>query len=382
MLAQSPRGVTPWLVGMDITPLASGHAMRGIGRYVENILDALLTAQPGWCLEHLGLLATDRQKVSPEVHAVWRSRRASFRAQDVGWIVAAVSDRAAVRRAADVRLWHETDPAHPLGPDSSGRAIVTAYDLIPLLEPAAMAMIRPHRRVAYRLYIRRLCRARQVLAISYTTASDLRSVLGIPSRRIHVVYPAVRRVGPKLGDDVVSDKRVPAIIFVGVLPGPHKRPDLAVEAFAEYRRMGGKRRLVFIGYHSPIDRARLRSLVEARRLAANVEFWDLVDDGLLASTYAKGVLLALSTREGFGLPAVECLLAGGQVVATPSPIYREVLADAAVYSLDDSPGEIAMALLAAEATHPPERAVQEIARRYSPASVASDLIRVYEHFPA
>ena len=363
------------LVGLDVTPLDSGHAIRGTGRYVGGILDALLSTRPEWCRQRLGLLVAGRQEVLPEVRAVWRSRQASFRPQDVGWIVAAVSDRAVARRAG-VGLWHETDPGHPLGQDTS-RALVTAYDLIPLLEPAVMAQIRPHRRLVYRLYLRRLRNARHILAISHTTAADLRSVLGIQAERVGVVYPAVRALLSERGDDTANHHAAPAIVFVGV-PDPHKRPDLAVEALAAYRRMGGMRHLVFVGHHPPEARSRLRGLALAHGVARDVEFRDMVDDATLATLYADGVLLALSTREGFGLPPVECLLSGGRVVATPSPIYREVLADAPTFSRDDSPEAIGESLIVAEGAAAPLRAVEGLARRYSSAAIASELIRVYE----
>jgi glycosyltransferase involved in cell wall biosynthesis len=364
------------LVGLDITPLSSGHAIRGVGRYVEGTLDALLSAQPEWCLEHLGLLVAGRQGAARGVRITWRSRRASFRPQDTGWIVAALSDRAVARRAG-VRLWHETDPGNPFGPDRARLALVTAYDLIPLLEPAVMARIRPHRRLVYRIYLQRLRNARHILAISQTTAADLRSVLGVSADRIDVVYPAVRAAQFKQADDPVNDRMSPSILFVGV-PDPHKRPDLAVAAFASYRRMGGTRRLVFVGHHPPATRLRLRRLVQASELEGEVEFRDRVDDAMLGRLYANGILLALSTREGFGLPPVECLLSGGRVVATPSSIYLETLAAVPVFSLDDSPDAIAQGLLAAEATAPSQRGVRDLAERYAPVSVARNLIRVYE----
>jgi len=239
-----------------------------------------------------------------------------------------------------------------------------------------MAQIRPHRRLPYQLYLRRLRGARHIIAISHTTAADLHSVLGIPIERINVVYPAVRSLVSE-GNDTAYAQPAPAIVFVGV-PDPHKRPDLAIEALAAYQRMGGKRRLVFVGHHPPASRLRLRRLAEKLGLTTEVEFWDRVDDTKLASLYANGILLALSTREGFGLPPVECLLSGGRVVATPSPIYREVLADAPTFSLDDSPDALGLSLLAAEATAPSQHAAKELAERYAPESVANELIRVYE----
>jgi glycosyltransferase involved in cell wall biosynthesis len=254
---------------------------------------------------------------------------------------------------------------------------VTAYDLIPLLEPAVMALVRPHRRLVYRLYLRRLRAARGILAISQTTATDLRTELSVPEDRIHVVYPAVTGLRIEPNGDRITGGTPPSIVFVGV-PDPHKRADLAVEAFAAYRRMGGTRRLVFVGYHPLAARSRLRRLAETRGLARDVEFRDMVDDQTLGDLYADGVLLALSTREGFGLPPVECLLSGGRVVATPSPIYREVLADAPTFSRDDSPDAIGEGLVAAETSPAPLRAVEGLARRYSPAAIATELVRVYE----
>jgi glycosyltransferase involved in cell wall biosynthesis len=254
---------------------------------------------------------------------------------------------------------------------------VTAYDLIPLLEPAVMARMRPHNRLSYRLYLRRLRDARGILAISHTTATDLHLLLGVPKDRVRVVYPAVAGLRVEPTGDSANGRPLPSIVFVGV-PEPHKRPDLAIEALTAYRRMGGTRRLVFAGYHPPSTRSRLRGLAETRGVARDVEFRDWVDDAELAALYADGVLLALSTREGFGLPPVECLMAGGRVVATPSPIYREVLADAPTFSRDASPDSIGESLLAAEDTPAPLRAVEDLARRYSPAAIASELIRVYE----
>ena len=81
---------------------------------------------------------------------------------------------------------------------------------------------------------------------------------------------------------------------------------------------------------------------------------------------------------GIGLPPVECLLSGGRVVATPSAMYRAVLADAPTFTRGDSPHAIGESLLTAEASRAPLRAAEDLARRYSPAAIASELISVYE----
>jgi glycosyltransferase involved in cell wall biosynthesis len=375
-LARPETDRLSYLVGLDVTPLHSGHSIRGIGRYVRGIVDALLSTQAGWCADHLGLLATASQDVPPGARAVWRSRRASFRAQDIGWLVSAAMDRATAR-GLQVDLWHEMDPANPLGAAGPDHAMVTAYDLIPLLEPDVMRRIRRHRRLPYQLYLRRLQSARAVVAISQATATDVHSILGVPEERIHVVYPAVQALLPTDASSAPEVAVEPSLLFVAV-PDPHKRAELAIEALAAYRGRGGTRRLVFVGYHSPETRSRLQRCADLKHVGSEVEFWDRVDDGTLADLYRIGIVLAVSSREGFGLPPVECLLTGGRVVATPTPIYREVLGSAAVFAVDDSADAVAEGIRHAEETKPDESAVKGLAARYSPASVSATLMRAYE----
>jgi len=164
---------------------------------------------------------------------------------------------------------------------------------------------------------------------------------------------------------------------VGV-PDPHKRPELAIEALAEYKRIGGRGRLAFVGYHPPAVRQQLVALAERRDVIDSMDFFDRIDDSALAALYGQGILLAVSLYEGFGLPPVECLLAGGRVVAVPNGIYREVLGDGASFAADDSPDSIAQSMIAAETTPPQLESVQVLARRYSPVTVGESLIRLYE----
>jgi alpha-1,3-rhamnosyl/mannosyltransferase len=264
------------------------------------------------------------------------------------------------------------------------RTITTAYDLIPLHEPEVMARIRAHRRLVYRLYLRNLRRARMVVAISETTADDLVETLRIPRNRIHVVYPVVeslagRSRGPVSAEvaGAIPDDAGPRFLFVGI-PDPHKRPDLAVAAFARFRAAHRAGRLTFVGYQPEVLRRRLRDQSEALGVAREVEFADRIDDGTLARLYATSVLLSLSRREGFGLPPVEALLTGGQAVAVPGAIYDEVLGDAAVRAESDDPDAIARAMLIACDTKPSSAALERLRAKYSPRATSAALRTVYD----
>jgi glycosyltransferase involved in cell wall biosynthesis len=314
---------------------------------------------------------------------VWTRRSPGFRPQDIGWAWAAIADRAALgpRRPA---LWHQTDPGSPVSPLPMQRTIVTAYDLIPLHEPEVMARIRAHRRLVYKLYLNRLRRARMVVAISETTAADLVATLRIPRERIRVVYPVVEALtgrirGPESAEvaRVAPNDAGPSFLFVGI-PDPHKRPDLAVAAFARFRAAHHAGRLTFVGYQPEAVRRRLREQSEACGVARDVEFADRVDDGVLAGMYASGVLLSLSRREGFGLPPVEALLTGGQAVAVPGAIYDEVLGDAGIRAESDDPDAIARAMLLACDTRPDSQAIERLRARYSPRATSMALRAVYD----
>jgi glycosyltransferase involved in cell wall biosynthesis len=375
------------LVGLDATPLASSHAVRGIGRYVEGVISALLAEEPLWCLDHLGLLSVSGQSglasTPPKFREAWARPAPPIRAQDLGWAWAAITDRIAIAGGRP-DLWHQTDPGSPVSPLATRQTITTAYDLIPLHEPDVMARIRPHRRLIYQLYLRSLRRAQMIVAISETTADDLVETLGIPRERIRVVYPVVKPlVAPSIEPPAVSAAGTapqiadPRFLFVGI-PDPHKRPDLAVAAFARFAAAHHAGRLTFVGIHPDAIRRRLRDQSERLGVAGAVEFVDRVDDGTLASMYASGVLLTLSRREGFGLPPVEALLTGGQAVAVPGAIYDEVLGDAAVRAESDDPDAIARAMSLACDRRPDSVAIERIQARYCPAAMSTALRAVYE----
>jgi glycosyltransferase involved in cell wall biosynthesis len=112
-------------------------------------------------------------------------------------------------------------------------------------------------------------------------------------------------------------------------------------------------------------------------VADAVVFRDLVSDRELTALYASSTLMALSRIEGFGLPPVEALLAGGRVIAAREPIYEEVLGDAACYAAEASPDAIAEAMLIATQSTPPIAALRRLEARFSWRATADALLAAY-----
>ena len=369
-----------YTVAFDATPLSappesvSSHTMRGIGRYIGGLLDALTAEQPSWANDRLRPVITAADGI-PAAGQPIVTRRVAWRRQDLGWWTAWALDVLALGRERTT-LWHGLDPNSPLSPLPAGRTVMTAYDLIALHEPAAMAQIRRHRRAVYSLYLRRLRSARLVTAISEATAWDVQRTLGVPKDRIRIVYPAIKP-GPRGPSTDSAERDAPDLLFVGV-PEPTKQPELAIGTLAECRRRGLSIRLRFAGYQRPADRARLEALAVAAGVGEAVQFLGRIDDGRLTALYRQSVLLAVSRLEGFGLPPVESLFAGGRVVAGSAPVYREVLGDAADYAgtIDATGFADAYEFAAARPAADPPPALVE---RYSARATAAALIGAYDY---
>jgi glycosyltransferase involved in cell wall biosynthesis len=374
-------------VGFDARPIDPstgpfGHGVRGIGRYTGSLLRALAEARPEWAASHLRILTGGDGDVGlpPGMVATWRTQPPAIPHLETDWLLAALGDRMAVRGAAD--LWFQTDVNRPLGPLPAARSIVAAHDLIPLDRLAR----RPDRRIAYRLYLRRLRRARMVIANSDETAAELRRRLGIPAARIRVVPPWIVTPGTTTSPGWPGSPGSPApadgaaiegLLVVGVAE-PRKRFDLAVEVCGILRYRGRPLPLRIVGMPLPGEMQRLRERAAGLGIGSLVEVLGYVDDATLGRLYASSVTLAVSAREGLGLPPLEAILAGGRVAAVPLPVYAASLRGAAVFATGPEPNAIADAVERALDEAPPHAERLALASRFSAEASASAFVSAVE----
>src|ERR1700682_247307 len=116
---------------------------------------------------------------------------------------------------------------------------------------------------------------------------------------------------------------------------PRKGSIDLLEAYAALRRPAV--RLVFAGGETLFDYRRYREAFEARAGKVGVEpvMLGTVDDGDMPGlTAGAAVLPFFSTKEGFGLAAMEALAAGVPVVARDLPVLREVFGEQVEYADD------------------------------------------------
>lgn len=118
---------------------------------------------------------------------------------------------------------------------------------------------------------------------------------------------------------------------------PRKGSIDLLEAFALLRASRPELRLVFGGGETLFDYRPYREEFERRALALDIRpeiLGALSDDELPALMAAARALGFVSTKEGFGLAAMEALAAGVPVVARDLPVVREVFGDAVTYAND------------------------------------------------
>jgi glycosyltransferase involved in cell wall biosynthesis len=148
-----------------------------------------------------------------------------------------------------------------------------------------------------------------------------------------------------------------------------ERPDLA---------------LVIAGGETLFDYRDYRAVVERRAGelgVAPVVLGPVPHPDLPALVAAADVLAFPSTKEGFGLAAMEALAAGVPVVTRDLPVLREVFDGAAAFATDP-PGLAAALLVAARTPDPVRRAAgRRLARRHTWDAAAAAHLAHYAQLP-
>jgi len=166
--------------------------------------------------------------------------------------------------------------------------------------------------------------SRLLLAISESTAQDLREFYNIPSSKIRLtplgVDPDFFRIPPRRRPE-------PFLLCVSTLH-PHKNIEALLHSFAEVRRVHPGLRLVVSGLHG-FASASLHKLREELGLTEAVDFPGWIPRAQLLDLFARATAFVYPTLfEGFGLPVVEAMAAGVPVVCSDIEPLRETSGDA------------------------------------------------------
>lgn len=301
----------------------------GIGTYIQELVPALLDADPGLdvTLFHSSLL------LSPNIG--WRLAKlrverlpGSIRRLYPGWNLFA---RPALPRSlANLDILHAPSPAAIPPPGSRQRLVVTVHDLAfrvyPSLFPASW-------RLLFRLGTRRAVRrADAIITVSQSTADDLVRYSSAEPSRIHVV-PLAASLPPteEPPEEALEKMKIfqPYVLFVGTLE-PRKNLVRLVRA---YRRAMGRTRLphllVLAGPLGWRPRPLLREI--AVEGPGEILLTGKRSPDELDALYRGAAAFAYpSLYEGFGLPVLEAMARGVPCITSTASSLPEVAGDAAL----------------------------------------------------
>ena len=378
-----------------LDPEFKEHALRGLGRYVSKLRDALdSAASPDITIssfQHTELARGSRLAgllAHSPIGAQLLQQHFAYPAR---------MRRCLVPRPDFVHFPAQTDvPAWCPLP-----YVVTVHDLIPrTMSDLYLRGKSARARFAYSavrsLEALAIRRAGMILSISHRTADELQSHLGIPRERIRVVPLGIDELffqtprddrEPPLRDRYGLHPTRPLVTYVG---GIDRRKNVG-GLLRVVERLGARRRenhrpapqLVIAGdVAGHAEYPELTRTIRQLGLSADVCLPGYVpDDELVRLLQASSVFSFLSLSEGFGLPPLEAMAAGVPVVASNASVMPEVLGDAALLvdpnDLESSVHAIERILDEPELSQQMSRAGRAHARKYSWRATGEATLEAY-----
>ena len=325
---------------IDATPLRTHSGLRGIGRFVRDLLHGLDETKSEW--EHAisinALAELDPSggfQVSGDLAAVAEEAFAA-RGTAGPWIMSARrngSARAALTSGS--AAIHFTEALGLPGEFPMPR-LVTCYDLIPLRMPRHYGQSFGRAFFFRRRCLRDYGRADRVVTISEKTGREVQELLNLPRSKIDVVPLglSLKRQRARTPEDRATLVALglggrPYVVYVGY-SDYRKNVEGMMAALAEARRQIDID-LVWAGALPPSEQRRVMTLARRADVQDHVKLLGFVSDDQLDALYRMAVAhLFISRLEGFGFTVTEAMAVGCPVIVGEGSGSDEVAGAAAI----------------------------------------------------
>lgn len=376
------------MIYIDVS--AAIHGRAGLGRYSEELAQALIMAQPdryALFFNRSGdgrLPDSLRQLVQARQVPVLRCVQLGYKPWRMAVLLGHRLHLSFDRLVPGARLFHSTE--HLLMPLGDVPTVLTVHDLIYKLFPAYHKKLNYwYLNLAMPLYCRR---ATAIVAVSQATRRDIVKYYGIDPAKIFVVYEAASSLfQPQPSARVASVRQkyqLPErfLMHLGTIE-PRKNLSRLLDALKALRQLFPDLSLVLAGGRGWLYDD-FFAKIETEGLAGAVQVLGWVPDEDLAAVIAVADLAVQpSLYEGFGLPVLEHMACGQVVAASRISSHAEIGGDAAVYfdpySVEEMAAVIHRLLSNREEYQHRVQLSLEQAQKFSWQRTAQETIAVYDH---
>ena len=179
-------------------------------------------------------------------------------------------------------------------------------------------------------YKRAVRKSRRIFTVSEFSKGRIVSLFKANPEKITVV---LNGVAPAVLSFPKAKRKNDTFIFVGNFKS-HKGINVLLAAYSSYRAEGGTMSLTIVGNQDNL-RTAYRFTDEEKELEG-VSFLGKPDDATLLTAMASASALIQPSRyEGFGLPPIEALCLGTNVILSDIPVFKEIYGDMDVVFFHD-----------------------------------------------
>jgi glycosyltransferase involved in cell wall biosynthesis len=324
------------------------HNFRGLGNYSRTLVDGILKYFPeqeiflftppfkdeksrNWANNHSkAKIISPNSLMFEKIPSIWRSF----------YLHKELTNH-------EMEIYHGLSHEIPFFSDEiKCKKVVTIHDLIFKRFPNFFSPI--DRLIYGKKYAHSCKKADLIIAICEQTKKDLIEIMGVPAKKIEVVYQSCNPIFTKDLTDIekkaVRKKyNLPEkfLLFVGALE-ENKNAFNLVRAFGSLKLKDYN--LVIIG-RGESYKAKLLKEVEELNIKETVIFYDFIPTEDLPGFYQMSSLFVFpSFFEGFGIPIIEALFSKTPVITTKGHCFPEAGGPLTIYVDTSDPREIAKAI--------------------------------------
>lgn len=292
----------------------------GIGTVIKNILKRIIVLKPEWNFYILGNLL--------------ELKKYDFLKFDNVKLISCKAPIYSVKEQFELikKIPKNTDimwsPHYNIPIFYHGKLLVTVHDVFHLAMPQFVNGI--HKRLYAKFMFQMVKKkADKIVCVSKFTANELKKYVGVNENKISVIYNGVDEewFNVPFGKSVHNK---PYLLFVGNVK-PHKNLINLVKAF-KLIKDEIPHDLIIVGKKEGFITGDNHIYDLVKDISNRVIFTGYVSDEMLKQYYKQADLFVFpSLYEGFGLPPLEALAVGTNVICSDIPVLKEICGDRVNY---------------------------------------------------